>query len=145
MRKTIFILSVSSLSSCASLPDTSDALMGSTQIKETYCYAGDYQHVSEKVRGFLEQCYYVHTVIVPIAGIPMPMTSEYQVIEEDGANYKRYSVRSKYGFGISVNIKPGINNCKTQVDMYALRSHLREKFNRIDAAINGNNPGCGII
>ncbi len=72
-------------------------------------------------------------------------TSKYQVVEENIDDGKRLSVRSEYGFGISVVIKPDTNSCNTEVNMYALRSHLREKFDRIDDAINDKNPECGII
>jgi hypothetical protein len=75
----------------------------------------------------------------------MPMVSKYQVNEEQGEGRNRCSVCSQYGFAISMDIKSNINNCDSQVSMYALRSHLREKFERIDDAINGKDPGCGII
>ena len=145
MRRSIMIIGLFTLSSCASIPDTPDELISSTKIEQTKCYPRNYKEVSEKVKQFLKQCYRTETVLIPINGIPMPMTSKYQVIEEQGENRNRYSVRSQYGFGISVDIKPSINNCESQVSMYALRSHLREKFDRIDAAINGENPDCGII
>lgn len=145
MREIILLVCVFTLSSCASIPDTSAELIGSTQIKQTTCYSQNYESVAIKVKTFLEQCYHTQTYIIPIAGVPIPMTSEYEVIEENGNKNKRYSVRSKYGFGLSVDIKPNINTCGTQVDMYAVRNHMREKFNRIDEAINDKNPGCGII
>ena len=145
MRRSYLIIGLLTLASCASIPDTPDELISSTKIEQTNCYPLGYEEVSSKVKRFLERCYKTETVLIPINGIPMPMVSKYQVIEEQGEGHNRYSVRSQYGFGISVDIKSNINNCISQVDMYALRPHLREKFDRIDAAINGKDPGCGII
>ena len=133
------------LSGCASIPDSSQELVGGAAIKQTNCYAQDHDQVSGKVKTFLERCYRVQTVLIPIAGVPVPMTSSYQVVEEHSGQNRRYSVRSKYGFGLTFDIKQNTGNCPTQVDMYALRSHLREKFDRVDAAINDKNPGCGMI
>jgi hypothetical protein len=134
-----------SLSACASIPDNSEQLVASTEVKQTSCYSQMREEVSQKVKSFLEQCYRIETVVIPIAGVPVPLTSNYQVVEERGEDLLRYSVRSKYGFGLAFDISSGGENCQTQVDMYALRGHLREKFDRVDAAINGENPGCGII
>lgn len=145
MRNALLLIPLLLLTSCASIPDTSGELVNSTDVKDTKCYSQDHDVVEKKVKDFLEGCYRVQTIIIPIAGIPVPMTSEVQVIEEAAGESKRYSVRSKYGIGISVDITPNTENCKTRVDMYALRSHLREKFKRIDDAINDKNPGCGIV
>lgn len=145
MKKLALMISVLSLSSCASLPDTSDQLVGSTDVKQTNCYSQDPELVGAKVKGFLERCYGPTTTLLPVGGILVPVTSGYQVVEEGGDNKRRYSVRSKHGFGISVDINSNAGSCRTQVSMYALRSHLRDKFNRIDDAINDKNPGCGII
>ena len=133
------------LSGCASIPDTSQELVGSTAIKQTNCYTQDSDQVSEKVKAFLEHCYRMETIVIPIAGIPVPMTGSYQVVEEHSGDDRRYSVRTKYGFGLTFDVKQNTGSCQTEVDMYALRSHLREKFDRVDAAINDGNPGCGII
>jgi|GEM_PF-5005106 len=67
-----------------------------------------------------------------VMGVPMPATSKFQVVEESRDDRTRLSVRSQYGFGISIDIKPNVQACGTEVDMYALRPHLREKFDRTD-------------
>lgn len=145
MKIAILMLPMIMLSSCASIPDTPDDLVSNTEIKNTQCYSQEHEAVSTKVRDFLERCYRTETVYLPVMGIPMPSTTKYQVVEESKDNSTRLSVRSEYGFGISVVIKPNTNNCRTEVNMYALRSHLREKFDRIDDAVNDKNPECGII
>lgn len=145
MKGSMLLFLPLSLCGCASMSDTSDGLVSSTDIHETKCYAQASAAVEVKVREFLERCYATRTVVVPVAGIPVPMTSSFQVVEERADNRDRISVRTKYGFGISVDIRPDVEGCQSRVDMYALRSHLREKFARIDAAINDQNPGCGII
>ena len=144
MKSIIISICVFALASC-SLPQSSNELVASTEIKRTYYYPQDFQMVSSKVKAFLEQCYQTRTILVPMAGIPVPLTSTYQVVEENIGNSKRYSARSSKGFGISIDIKPNGENGKTQVDMYALRSNLRDKFTRIDDAVNDKDPGCGVI
>jgi len=119
------------VSACVTMPKTSDELMSTTDVKRTYCYDMDSREVAKRVQYYLLKCYYENNI--------------FQVIDEGSDDYNRYSVRSKSGFGISVTIRPSLGECVTRVDMYALRSHLREKFRRMDKAIKGGNIECGLI
>ena len=148
MKGILLTIILLTLTSCASMPNTTDELINSTDIKDSKCYSKDYEAVSLIVKEFLEGCHRTQAILVPVdAVIPLIVTVKdtYQVIEEVGDNNRRYSVRSKYGFGMSIDIKSDIDGCNTQVDMYALRSYMRKKFVRIDDAINGKGTDCGTI
>lgn len=146
MKQIFPVVALAVVAGCASVPDTQDELIRTTDVKETKCYAIDLEKVSESVKSFLEGCYGTQTVWIPVAGLPVPLTSSFQVIaHQQDENHRQYSVRIKAGYGLVFNIARGHDACVTQVDMFALRSHLRDKFERVDAAIKGEDPKCGIV
>lgn len=131
MNRYFIVLIVFLLSACAAMPKTSDELMATTDVKQTYCYDMDEREVAKRAQYFLLRCYGESDV--------------FQVVDEGENDFDRYSVKSRSGFGISVDIRPSSGECVTHVEMYALRSHLRDKFQRIDKAIKGGDIQCGLI
>ncbi len=72
----------------------------------------------------------------------LPLTVEFEVIEESIPGGKRYSVGNRHGFGYSAEVVKGSEACETTLALYAVTGFWRKSFTQTDLAAKGLKAEC---
>jgi hypothetical protein len=143
---TLVLVATVSMAGCATVPKTSTQLVETSGTTQSYCYSMPRVIVGERIELLLSQCYGEVETIIPIGAAYVPISADFQVINEELPNGNRYSVRNFVGFGYSADVISdaiGISaDCETEVRMYAVSGFWRNTFDAVDRAVRNEDSSC---
>lgn len=140
------------LASCASLVAQSpDDLLRDAHRSEPRCFDQSIAEIEERVRSYMLSCHRPYTfdlAYITSIGNATIATSHGQVrvnwkVEEraPAAGGKQFYARFDQGYTLGASVQ-ATASCKASVQVFAANFGWKNRFDRIFAAANGENPGC---
>ncbi len=143
MIRLVFISLVAiSMYGCVTVPKSSTELVETSGTTQEYCYSLSPEEAGIRVEALLSNCYGPVETVIPIGGLYVPMSADFQVVNEQLPDGNRYSVRNFVGFGYSANVIDGGEDCRTRIQMYAVTGLWKNAFTAVDLAVKEQEYDC---